>query len=101
MASFRPVGASSPKFGTMLGEPAALGLRQRCSAESVFTRETTAVELGFEISQRPRLFLIAGTIRETAAQAHDESEAVLEVVHLGFSHDPGPIQSPVPQDEPG
>ena len=66
--------------GPMFGEPAALGLRQRCSAERIFAGQTTAIELAFEVRQGAGLALFAGTLDQAAGHAHDEPEAILKVV---------------------
>ena len=82
-------------FGSMLGEPAALRLRQRRSAEGIFANQTTAIELGFKVCQRARLALGAGTLGETAGQADNKPEAVLKVTRFRFPHDPTPVESQV------
>lgn len=88
-------------FGAMLGEPAALRLRQRSSAQRIFAGEPTAIEKRFKVDQRASLALVANTHREMACQAHDEPQAVLKITHFCFPHDPTPIESRIPQHEPG
>jgi len=85
----------------MLSQPAALRLRQRRSAESVFAGQTTSIELAFKISQHASRLVVIGTVCEAAGQAHEKSEAILKVPHSRFPHDPGPIERPVSQHEPG
>ena len=87
-------------FGPMFDEPAALGLRQRCSAQSIFPGQTTAIELGSEIRQRADFALVAGALGKVAGQAHDEPEAVLKIADFGFRHHPTPVERPVLQHKP-
>ena len=87
--------------GTSLTEPATLGLRHGVAAQCVFAHQSGVFELLLDGRERCRRRRVSCLLGNFTGEAHDESEAVLQVVQLDLRHKPFPIEIRIPPDDPG